>query len=125
MPPTNPLSIYEYDDTTAVDFDLVSQTTSGALYKDTSRSLAEPLSIEFKFNIGAPGSKGNDKISVIIRDTVINSTTGLVSTGSISWIISVPRDSAFTAEKAQNLAAFITHSMSNTRIDDLLDGMVP
>lgn len=101
------------------------QTSTGAIYKDSTRSLSLPRTLEFQFAIGAPGSKGNDRLTTTIKDSVQNSTTGLVSTGSIKVEVSVPRDAAWTETMTKDLMAYLQDLFVNGTIDALADGMVP
>lgn len=80
-------------------FSLVGQTSNGALYKDATRALSVPRTLEFQFALGAPGSLGNDKISVIIKNSAANAVTGLVKTLQLKLEISVPRDAAITTDR--------------------------
>lgn len=93
----------EMDNTTDVTYTLAGQTDKGAQYRVSSRSLGLPQSLGFSFNIGNPGSKGNDKVTVALKNTVQNSSTGLVSTGSLTATLSIPRDSEWTDTDSQDL----------------------
>lgn len=79
-------------------YTLVGNTDRGAAYRNAARALGLPQSLDVAFNIGNAGSKGNDRISITLRNTVVNSTTGLVSTGSVSIVLSIPRDTAAWSE---------------------------
>jgi len=107
-------------------FTLVGATSKGATYRDSTRSLSLPRSLDFQYNIGVPGSKANDKLVVVSRDTVINSNTGLVSTGSCKIEISVPRDSAWTANSTKDVMSFISGLLSSAQWSgEIAEGMVP
>jgi hypothetical protein len=80
---------------TGHDYSLAGATPNGALYKDVSRALSQPRTLQFTNNVGAPGAKANDKVIVRLSDTVLNTETGIACTGSVTLTISVPRDTAF------------------------------
>jgi len=117
------LTLQENDETTDVVFALVGSNSSGAAYKVAARSLNLPQTLDFNYAVGAPGAKGNDKLTITIRNSVENSTSGLVSTGSAKVILSVPRDSAWTdtdtADALHQLADLFT-SARNVLISDAL-----
>lgn len=106
-------------------FSLVGQTANGALYKDATRSLAVPRTMEFKFDLGSPGSLGNDKISVIIRDSAQNETTGKVVTLQAKMELSVPRDAAITTAKVEDIICHWQSLAVDAIAESLADAMVP
>jgi len=106
-------------------FSLVGQTATGALYKDATRSLAEPRTMEFQFNLGNPGSLGNDKISVIIKDSHANATTGKVVTLVCRMDISIPRDSAITTAMVEDIICHWQSLAVDANSEYLADAMVP
>jgi hypothetical protein len=75
---------------------LAGQTANGALYLDATRQLAVPKTLSFNYQVGAPGSRGNDKLSVTLKDSAANAITGEVKTLQAKLEISVPRDAAIT-----------------------------
>lgn len=116
------------DDAAAdVTFTLVSQTANGAFYKLVSRPLSEPLSLQFQYNIGAPGSKANDKLIVTVRDTKVNATTLEKCTGTIKVELSIPRDAdALGADFAEDLMSYIGDLLSHaTWRGEIADAIVP
>lgn len=108
-----------------VVFTLVGQTANGALYKVATRSLVLPKTLEFQYQLGAPGSLGNDKLIVIIRDTTQNSTTGKVVTSTARLELSVPRDASVTETVMSDLLAHYTSLLTDARIGNIVDGIVP
>lgn len=108
-----------------VVFTLVGQTSNGATYKVATRSLSLPKTMDFQYVLGAPGSLGNDKLIVTISDTVQNSTTGKVSTARAKLELSVPRDSAVTETVISDLLAHFTSLLTDARIGNIVDGIVP
>lgn len=108
-------------------FTVIGQTARGASYKDASRPLALPQSLNIDYQVGVPGSKGNDKLVVTFRNSVVNSETQVVSVGSAKLEVSVPRDSsAWTGSATEDLLAFISDFLSVTeRRESIADGMVP
>lgn len=108
-----------------VVFTLVGQTSNGATYKVATRSLSLPKTLDFQYQLGAPGSLGNDKLIVTIADSVANSTTGKVSTARAKLEMSVPRDSAVTETVISDLLAHFTSLLTDARIGNIVDGIVP
>jgi hypothetical protein len=117
-------TITNHDDSTYVQT-RVGSTADGALYKDTSRALSLPRTLEFINKVGAPGSKGNDRLSFVFRNTVQNSTTGLFSTGSLKLEVSVPRDSSWTEAMTRDLYQGVVSILDDTAIESMADALVP
>jgi len=110
---------------TAIVYSLVGQTPDAAVYRNVNRSLALPQSLDFKFKLGSPGAKGNDKITVTLRDTVQNSTTGVVSTATLAINVSIPRDDAWTEQMTQDLLIQVQDLLSDANSISLADGITP
>lgn len=108
-----------------VTFTAAGSTPTGAIYKDSTRALSLPRTLEFSYQIGNPGAKGNDRLTVTIKDSVQNSSTGLVSTGSIKVEVSVPRDATWTETMTKDLMAYLQDLFVNGTIDSIADGMIP
>jgi hypothetical protein len=112
----------------AVDktFTLSGATANGALYKDATRALSLPLTLQIAFTLGNPGSKANDKVVVSVRNTVKNATTGVVSVGTGKVELSLPRDSdAFSGHSAEDLMAYLADFFGNsTRRTEIADAMI-
>lgn len=108
-----------------VVFTLVGQTANGALYKDATRSLALPRTLEFQFSLGAPGSLGNDRVTVILRNSVQNSDTGKVSTIQAKLEVSIPRDSAVTTAMVEDIICHYQALTVDTNAEILADALVP
>lgn len=120
-------SSYTLKDIAVADvvFSLTGATANGAEYKLATRSLALPLTLGIAFNLGAPGSKGNDHLLVTFKDTVENSSTGVISTGSVKVDVSVPRDGGWTTTKTEDLMAYVASLLSAARIPNIADAIVP
>lgn len=109
-----------------VTYSLVAQTSNGAVYKNSARSLALPQTLEFQYNVGNPGAKGNDQLKVTLRNAVQNSTTGIVSVGSLAVTISVPRDEAWESGFTEAIEDAIVDLLSNTTsAAAIADAMIP
>jgi hypothetical protein len=108
-----------------LDVDLVSQTLEGAVYRLSSRSFAEPFSLEFVNKIGAPGSNGNDKVTVLLRNTNSNTTTGKLYTSTAKLELSIPRDSDWDDASSKDMLARVINLMSDANIALVIDAMVP
>lgn len=120
-------TVKEYDDTTDIVYTLVGNTNVGAAYRDSSRSLALPRSLDISFQIGAPGAKGNDHVKTVVKDSRLNSTTGEVSTAQVSIDVSLPRDSDVWSDTDSKdlFASVLQHLFTDARIDSLIEGLVP
>lgn len=108
-----------------VVYSLVGVTPNGASYKDASRSLQLPRTMDFRFILGAPGSLGNDKISVTFRNSVQNSTTQKIVTVQSKLELSVPRDSAVTATVSGDILAMFQELLTDAKCAIIAGGMVP
>lgn len=106
-------------------YSLVSQHAKGAQFKLVTRALALPLSLDFNYQVGEPGSKGNDRCIVTLRDTVQNGTTGVVSTGSVKVEISIPRDSAWVSPYTENLLSSLVQLLTSGNREKIADAIVP
>lgn len=65
-------------------------------------TLAAPRIIDVKLDVKSPGITGNDRITVSIKQTVLD-TDNLPHTGSITATLSIPRVSQWSAEKTVSL----------------------
>lgn len=108
-----------------VVFTLAGQSENGALYKVATRSLSLPKTMEFQYQLGVPGSLGNDKLIVTMSDTVQNATSGKVVTARAKLEVSVPRDAAVTETVVSDLLAHFTSLLTDARIGNIVDGIVP
>lgn len=84
-------------------FMLAGARPNGALYKDAAQSLQLPHTLEFKYLLGTPGAKGNDRLQVILARSVQNSASGLIFTGSAKLEVSIPRDSAWASPMTEDI----------------------
>lgn len=103
----------------------VGQNETSALYKDATRELALPRTLRFQFKLGNPGAKGNDQIIMKLNNSVENATSGLVSTGSVSVVLSIPRDSAWTNQMSEDLLIQLQDLFADANSIALADGLVP
>lgn len=109
-----------------VTYNLVAQSSNGATYKNAARTLGLPQTLEFQYNVGNPGQKGNDRLNITLRNAVNNSTTGVVSVGSLSIVISVPRDSAWEDGFTEGIIDAASDLLSNTTsAAAIADAIVP
>lgn len=69
---------------------------------NASDSLAAPRIIDVKLDVKAPGVTGNDRASVSIKRTVLD-TDNLPHTGSATVSLSIPRVSQWTKEETVSL----------------------
>lgn len=65
-------------------------------------TLAAPRIIDVKLDVKSPGVTGNDRITVSIKQTVLD-TDNLPHTGSITATLSIPRVAQWSAEKTVSL----------------------
>jgi hypothetical protein len=84
-----------------------------------------PQSLEFKYKLGTPGSKANDKVVVVLRNSVENSDTGLVSTGSVAITLSLPRDSEWTVTDGEDLLIQLQDLFTDANAAKLVDAITP
>jgi len=123
--PSATLSLNGHDDTTAKVFTLVGNTAKGASFKDAARALALPLSLDVGLSIGAPGQLGNDRITISVKNAVLNSTTKKVSVGSVKLEVSIPRDDAWVDGTTEEILAYIAHLLVSANRVKIADGTVP
>lgn len=69
---------------------------------NASDTLAAPRIIDVKLDVKAPGVTGNDRASVSIKRTVLD-TDNLPHTGSVTVSLSIPRVSQWTKEETVSL----------------------
>lgn len=108
-----------------VVFTLSGQSSDGALYKVATRSLSLPETLQFQYQLGSPGSLGNDKLIVTIADTTQNATTAKIVTTRLRMEVSVPRDAAATATTVNDLMAILASLLSDARLQNITAAVVP
>lgn len=108
-----------------VVFTLVGVTSDGASYKDSSRTLQLPRTLDFKFILGAPGSLGNDKLQVVLRNSVMNATTQKIVTLQAKLEVSVPRDAAVSATDVGDILAHFQTLLVDAKCQSIAGGLVP
>jgi len=123
--PANTIDLTNSSDAT-VTFTLEKLTPTGAIYKVASRALSLPHRLEFSYLVAAPNSKANSRMIVKISDTVQNSSTGALSTGTLKMELSVPADSVtWTQTKGRDIMRMIESAITNPRRDQILGAIVP
>lgn len=87
-------------------YTLVGATSRGAEYKDATQELSTPRTLKFIYNIGEPGSKAHDRLSVVISKTGLDAD-GVSHTGSVKVELSIPRcdTTAWPASTTEDLLA--------------------
>lgn len=108
-----------------VVYTLAGQTTEGALYKDATRVMSLPQSLSFGFQIGTPGSQGNDRMTITLRNAVRNATTEVVSVGTCKVEISIPRDGGWTATNGNDLLAELASLLTDANLQKIVAGVIP
>jgi len=105
---------------------LVSQTESGCIYKDPSRALSLPYTIEFRYKIGVPTALGNDKLLISIKNAIsdgVNKT--FVLTANLE--VSVPRSTWVNSTAVQKVLCALLCTLANggQRVIDFATGTSP
>jgi hypothetical protein len=103
----------------------IGSTDVGATYRNADRALGLPQSLAFNYQIGNPGAKGNDRVSIFLKNSVQNSDTGLISTGSVSIQLSLPRDSEWTTTDSEDLLIQLQDLFTDANAALLVDGITP
>lgn len=82
---------------TLVNYVLRSQNGNNLSYagSNNTSTLAAPELIDVKFDIKSPGVVGNDRIHANVRKVVLDETSNLPSTGSVTIQVSIPRNPAW------------------------------
>lgn len=110
----------------AIVMSLVGQTSSGALYKDASRSLSLPRTLEFSYQVGAPGTLGNDKLVVTYRNAVTDGGTppkAAVLTAKLE--VSAPRNAGVTSALIEDAICAFQDLVVDANAVVIADAMVP
>lgn len=108
-----------------VTFVLAGSTSRGAEYRVADLPLSTPKTLEFQYNVGNPGSKGNDHLITTIRETVINEDTSVSSTAQLKLDLSVPRDEAWTTAMSKDLLAHLADLLTDARLTNIANAIVP
>jgi len=74
----------------------------------------------YQINAGAPNSKANDRITVTVRNSVMNATTGMVYTVVAKSEYSIPRDVSVSSAVLSNTMANLT---SIIQVGDALNAL--
>jgi len=105
---------------------LVSQTENGSLYKDASRALSLPYTVEFKYKLGTPTALGNDKLIVKISNAVQDGGTGKTNVIQGTLELSVPRSAYVNAEAIKKVLRALTCVLGDeVRRDDFAAASAP
>jgi hypothetical protein len=113
----------ELDDT-EVTYTLAGQTAQGAEYKNVSRALSLPQTLDFSYNIGQPTSKGNDKLNITLKNAV-QDANGVIAVGSLKIVVSVPRNTGWSSTDTADLLAQLVPLLIDANCTDIANGMVP
>lgn len=106
-------------------YSLVGLTATGAAYKMADQELSTPRTLTFTSKIGAPGSLGNDKIVISLKDSRKNVDTGLVKTASVNLEVSIPRDAAITNANVVDMLCQLASLLTDANNAVIADAMVP
>lgn len=101
-------------------FTKVSEGENQVEHRDLSRSLSLPLSLRQTAKIGRAGSLGNDRIRISVQDTIANSVTGKIVTGSVSIEVSIPRDVEFDAQHTKDMVCYARSFLTLTDQEDAI-----
>lgn len=110
-----------------VVFSQAGTSVSGGSFKDITRPLGQPQTLEFAYKIGKPGALGNDHLNIVICNTVpaAAGNTPTVVTGRVTVDVSVPRDSGWTETMTNDLLAELASLLSDANIATISDALVP
>lgn len=123
-----PLSSIVLDDhdSTHITLTLIGQTVSGGEYRDVTRALAAPLSLQFNYKIGPTNSKASDKLVVSLRDVRINTETSQAFLNQVRSEVTVSRDPQNPATAVEDLLALIADLFGNANFRaEIANGMLP
>lgn len=109
----------------SINYDLVGQSETSATFKDVTRELQVPRELRVSNKLAAPGSKANSKVNVKLTDVVKNASTGVTSTGSVSVVMSIPADDAWTNQMSEDLLIQLASLLTDANAIKLADGLVP
>lgn len=93
---------------------------NGFDYRETSSSMAAPLTLRVTHVIPAPGSKSNTKAGVRFVCVGLNASSE-VKTGYIDVVISQPKDGV-TDANISDLGAYVRNFLTDANIKALLQG---
>jgi len=108
-----------------VVFTLVGNTSQGASYKDVTRDLSVPRTLDFQYFIGNPGALGNDRMVITFRDSRLDTALGKVVTAQVKVEASVPRAAAITSTVVEDLLAHVCSLLTDARCENVADAVVP
>lgn len=115
-------------DTTSggTSLDLVGNTATGAIYRQSAAALSTPFQVTFDYKIGEPGAMGNDKLFITVALSAANATTKVISTCKAKLEVSVPRDSAtFADTTVQDVISYMASIIGKTAMRQaIVDGRV-
>jgi len=101
------------NNTTAVTFNLATQSVDGATFIVAGRPIATPYSITVQRKLTASGATGNDRVVVTVRRTETNVTTGKLATASVQVSLSIPKDQSILTEAVMKELVGISASVLN------------
>jgi len=97
------MSIVLNDGTGNVEFVKTGDSMNSVEHRVLARPLSWPLAISQSAVIGAPGSLGNDHVKMKVANSILETATGKIVTGSITIDVSIPRNAAFTSTHTKSL----------------------
>jgi len=113
-------------DSTDITLTLIGQTAAGGEYRDVSRALAAPLSLQFNNKIGPVNSKASDKLVVSLRDVRINTETSQAFLNQARTEITVSRDPQNPATAVEDMLAMLADLFGNANFRaEIANGMLP
>jgi len=114
--PSSSLSLYDNAQTpVATTYALAGATAMSALWRDTSRVLSLPNTVEMTVKQSPSGSKANDKVIIQLRDVRADSTNQLM-TGLIRIELSVPKNADWTEKATEDLLVHVAHLLNDNSL---------
>jgi len=92
----------------ATTYALAGATALSALWRDTSRTLSLPRTLEMTVKPSPTGSKANDKVVIQFRDVRADSVNQLM-TGLIRVELSLPKNPSWTSVASEGLVAHLAN----------------
>jgi len=107
-----------------VVYTLAGSTANGAIYKDATRPLNLPRTLEFEYKLGVPGANGNDKLIIRLSNSELKAD-GSIGTTRATLEVSVPRNFATTTTRIEDMYSQFASLLTDARAVVLADGLVP
>lgn len=103
--------------TTGATFTLVSSTAVGALYRDLTRPLALPRTLEVQYSIGQPGQKGNDRATVKLSNSTLDELEA-VRTATVTLGLSAPRNTLWALTDSSAAIGQLGEVLATAQVKD-------